>query len=50
VLVANQVALAVTNLAVVVAAWSLVVRFVAPAASNASNCGGWRWRQGWWRW
>jgi hypothetical protein len=41
-LVATRVALAVTALAVAVAAASLLVRSAVPAASNASNWGGWR--------
>ena len=42
-LAATRVALAVTALAVAVAAGSLVVRFRRAKGSNASSCAGWRW-------
>jgi hypothetical protein len=48
-LVAYQTAIAVTNLALVAAAASLVVAFATPAVSNASSCAGWRWPPSCWR-
>ena len=48
-LAANQVGLAVSILAVVVGAASLVVRFRHAVPWNVSSCGGWRWRRRRWR-